>query len=134
MYTGSSNYHRSLSGMHKKTGGSKQRQRISKNKKKLSLCYRTPFGSNRYGRIFLEDLILLNQDRIVKAPPVSQYTVQSTSADEEKSESEKSWVEESGFCFPGSDADSSDITVCFLDVLFYGADFYHGKPDLPGGK
>ncbi len=86
MYTGSSNYHRSLSGMHKKTGGSKQRQKISKNKKKLSLCYRTPFGSNRYGRIFLEDLILLNQDRIVKAPPVSQYTVQSTSADEEKSE------------------------------------------------
>ena len=28
MYTGSSNYHKSLSGMHKKTGGSKQRQKV----------------------------------------------------------------------------------------------------------
>lgn len=79
MYTDSSNHHKLLPRMHRKASGSRQRQQIHKNKKTLSLCYRTPFGSNRYGRVFLEDLILLNKDRIVKAPPVDQYTVQSTS-------------------------------------------------------
>ena len=79
MYTDSSNHHKLLPRMHRKATGSRQRQQIHKNKKTLSLCYRTPFGSNRYGRVFLEDLILLNKDRIVKAPPVDQYTVQSTS-------------------------------------------------------
>lgn len=84
MYTDSSNHHKLLPRMHSKATGSKQRRQIPKNKKKLSLCYRTPFGSNRYGRIFLEDLILLNKDRIVKAPPVNQYTVQSTSEEEKE--------------------------------------------------
>ena len=68
MYTDSSNHHKLLPRMHRKAAGSRQRQQIHKNKKTLSLCYRTPFGSNRYGRVFLEDLILLNKDRIVKAP------------------------------------------------------------------
>lgn len=78
MHTCLSYDHISLSRMRNETVGTEQKCQI-KNKKKLSLCYRTPFGNDRKNRAFSKNLIALHMSRIVKAPLIGKYAVQSTS-------------------------------------------------------
>lgn len=115
MHTCLSYNRKTLSRMQRTTVGTEERRQIhKKNKKKLSLCYRTPFGSDRQNRAIPKNLTALFRNRIVKAPQISQYAVQSTSYGKERKRCYRTQT-----CMENNRGSATVEAVCVMPLLIF---------------
>lgn len=115
MHTCLSYNRKTLLRMQEAAAGTEQKHQIhKKNKNKLSLCYRTPFGSDRQNRVIPKNLIALYKNRIVKAPQISQYAVQSTSYGKENNQNRRKQT-----CMEKNRGSAALEAVCIMPLLIF---------------